>query len=98
MTPVSVRAVDEKGTLGNRVSAWGPNAVNASFSKARNMFVEQEHPTAGKVTLVGVPVKLSATPGGVNTPPPLLGENTEEIIKALGHADRIPALKESGAI
>ena len=67
-------------------------------AKARNMFVEQEHPTAGKVTLVGVPVKLSATPGGVNTPPPLLGENTEEIIKALGHADRIPALKESGAI
>src|SRR4029079_12283047 len=30
-------------------------------AKARNMFVEQEHPTAGKVTLVGVPVKLSAT-------------------------------------
>jgi crotonobetainyl-CoA:carnitine CoA-transferase CaiB-like acyl-CoA transferase len=67
-------------------------------AQARDMFVEQEHPTAGKVTVVGVPVKLSATPGGVHTPAPLLGENTEEIITALGHADRVQSLKQSGVI
>jgi crotonobetainyl-CoA:carnitine CoA-transferase CaiB-like acyl-CoA transferase len=41
---------------------------------------------------------LSATPGGVHTPAPLLGENTEEIITALGHADRVQSLKQSGVI
>jgi CoA:oxalate CoA-transferase len=65
---------------------------------AREMFVEQDHPTAGKFRVVGVPVKLSATPGGVHTPAPLLGENTEEIITALGHGDRIKSLKEAGVI
>ena len=63
---------------------------------ARDMIVEQDHPTAGKLTVVGVPVKLSSTPGGVNTPAPLLGENTDEIISALGHADRLQSLKEAG--
>jgi len=65
---------------------------------ARDMIVEQDHPTAGKLTVVGVPVKLSSTPGGVNTPAPLLGENTDEIISALGHADRLQSLKEAGVI
>jgi CoA:oxalate CoA-transferase len=65
---------------------------------ARDMIVEQDHPTAGKLTVVGVPVKLSSTPGGVNTPAPLLGENTDEILSALGHADRLQSLKEAGVI
>ena len=65
---------------------------------ARNMIVEQEHPTAGKIRVVGVPVKLSETPGGVRTPAPLIGQHTDEVIGGLGHGERLAALREQGVI
>jgi formyl-CoA transferase/CoA:oxalate CoA-transferase len=43
---------------------------------ARGMVQTVEHPTAGKVRLTGVPVRLSETPGQVRRPPPRLGEHT----------------------
>jgi crotonobetainyl-CoA:carnitine CoA-transferase CaiB-like acyl-CoA transferase len=65
---------------------------------ARNMIVQQEHPTAGSIRVVGVPVKLSDTPGSVRTPAPLLGEHTEEILASLGHGGRFESLKRSGVV
>ena len=65
---------------------------------AREMIVEQDHPTAGKIRVVGVPVKLSDTPGKVRTPAPLLGEHTEEVLKELGHGDKIEMLKQQNVI
>jgi CoA:oxalate CoA-transferase len=55
--------------------------VNDPQVKARDMIVEVEHPIAGKLKMPGVPVKLSATPGAVENPAPLLGEHTAEILK-----------------
>ena len=46
--------------------------------EARGMLVEHEHPVAGKVRMVGVPVRLSETPGAIRTPAPLLGQHTDE--------------------
>jgi crotonobetainyl-CoA:carnitine CoA-transferase CaiB-like acyl-CoA transferase len=34
---------------------------------------------------LGVPVKLSATPGAVRRPAPLLGQHTDEILTELGY-------------
>lgn len=65
---------------------------------ARDMIVEQEHPTAGKIRVVGVPVKLSETPGRVRTPAPLLGEHTAEVLGSLGYGDRLDSLKQAGVI
>lgn len=48
--------------------------------QAREMIVEVEHPTAGKMHIAGNPVKLSATPGEVITPAPLLGQHNEWIL------------------
>jgi len=59
-----------------------------------------DHPRAGKVRMVGVPVRLSETPGAVRTPSPLLGEHTEEVLRgllALG-TDEIAALRAAGVI
>jgi formyl-CoA transferase/CoA:oxalate CoA-transferase len=68
--------------------------------KARNMMVESEHPTAGKVRMVGVPIKMSATPGAVRRPAPLLGEHTDEVLRerlGLDEAE-ISRLRAAGAI
>ncbi|MCX7779482.1 MAG: CoA transferase [Negativicutes bacterium] len=61
----------------------------------RNMIVETDHPVAGKIKMAGVPVKMSATPGSVDTPAPLLGQHTEEILQELlgMTAEQVAALK-----
>lgn len=51
--------------------------------KAREALVELQHPTAGTVKMVGVPMRLSRTPGSVRTPSPLLGEHTEDILREM---------------
>jgi crotonobetainyl-CoA:carnitine CoA-transferase CaiB-like acyl-CoA transferase len=66
---------------------------------AREMLVEVDHPTAGKVKMTGIPVKLSGTPGTIETPPPLLGEHTEEILTGLGYnEEQIKILVENKVI
>jgi crotonobetainyl-CoA:carnitine CoA-transferase CaiB-like acyl-CoA transferase len=47
---------------------------------ARGMVVPLAHPTAGDIAVLGTPLKMSATPADVRTPPPLLGEHTDAIL------------------
>jgi len=66
---------------------------------ARDMIVSLEHAAAGAVKLLGVPVKLSATPGAVRTPPPTLGQHTEAVLGELGMgADAIAKLRREHVI
>ncbi len=65
----------------------------------RGMLLEVDHPTEGPVPQLGFPIKLSATPCTIRSPPPLLGEHTDEILAAAGYdAAQIAALREGGAI
>jgi CoA:oxalate CoA-transferase len=66
----------------------------------RNMLIEVDHPTAGKVRMAGIPVKFSVTPASVRMPPPLLGEHNDEILESwLGlSADSIDELKKEKVI
>lgn len=66
---------------------------------ARDMVVEQDHPTAGKVHVMGVPVKLSETPARVRTVAPLLGQHTAEILSSLGYSSQeLKGLREARVI
>lgn len=66
----------------------------------RGMVAEVPHPTIGTLRLAGIPIKYSETPGSVRLSPPLLGENTDEILTdVLGYPpDEIEALRRQGAI
>ena len=53
--------------------------------KAREMVVDVEHPAAGHVRVLGMPFKLSATPGTVRRRAPRLGEHTDEVLREAGY-------------
>lgn len=65
---------------------------------ALGMTVEMEHPAWGVIRQVGVPFELSATPATIRTPPPLLGEGTDEILEGLGYAAHEIASMRAAAI
>jgi alpha-methylacyl-CoA racemase len=74
-------------------------ALDSELVRAREMVVELDQPgAAAPVRLLGVPVKLSRTPGAPAGPGPALGEHTHEVLSALGYSEEeIAALLESGA-
>jgi len=53
--------------------------------EAREMLVDVEQPgSATPVKLAGTPIKMTETPGGIHSRPPLLGEHTSDILTGLG--------------
>lgn len=64
------------------------------------MITEVEHPDCGPIKLVNTPIKYSEATPGVRTPPPTLGQHTDEILGSMldyGEAD-IAKLKEQGVV
>ena len=83
----------------------GPiNTLDKTFSmsqvQAREMLIEMDHPTIGKLPLVGSPLKFGDTKVEYRIPPPRLGENTAEILKeVLGFtSSKVDDLKSHGVI
>jgi crotonobetainyl-CoA:carnitine CoA-transferase CaiB-like acyl-CoA transferase len=103
---VAARTVEEAGAaLTDAGIPWGkvatiPEVVESPQIAAREMLVEVEHPTLGPLTLPGIPVKLSDSPGTVRKAPPLVGEDTDEVYRELlGLTDeQLAKLREDGAI
>jgi len=67
---------------------------------AREMIAMVEHATIGPMKALGIPVKLSETPGAVRTPPPTLGQHTDAVLgHDLGYSnDAIAALRRQQVI
>jgi crotonobetainyl-CoA:carnitine CoA-transferase CaiB-like acyl-CoA transferase len=67
---------------------------------ARRMIETVDHVSAGAVRVLGVPIKLSDTPGAVRSAPPALGQHTDRILKedAGLSAGEIETLRSSKAI
>jgi len=68
--------------------------------KANNYVVDYEHPALGNMTLLGMPIKLSATPGDPRGHAPELGEHTEVLLtETLGYSwDEVARLREENVI
>lgn len=66
---------------------------------ARDMVVHVNHPEAGRVKLVGSPIKLSRTKAKIERHPPIAGEHTSEILQQAGFSlEEISQLKENNII
>jgi crotonobetainyl-CoA:carnitine CoA-transferase CaiB-like acyl-CoA transferase len=67
---------------------------------ARDMIAAVEHAALGNVQVLGVPIKLSETPGTVRTAPPTLGQHTDQILRTdLGLSDaEIARLRQNGTV
>src|SRR4051812_37675118 len=75
-------------------------ALDSELVRAREMVVELDQPgVAEPVRQLGIPIKLSETPGSVRSPGPALGEHTREVLQSLGYAgEEIARLEEAGAV
>ena len=63
-------------------------ALAAPHAIAREMVTTVEHPTAGKVKMLGMPYRFSDTPASIRRSPPLLGQHTEAVLREeLGFSD-----------
>lgn len=64
-----------------------------------NPVIEFEHPRAGRVRLLGHPIRYGAGEPDIRGPPPAVGEHTEEILREFGHRDdEVAALRRAEVI
>jgi alpha-methylacyl-CoA racemase len=74
-------------------------ALDSDLVLAREMVVQIDQPGTGGVGLLGVPVKLSRTPGAPAGPGPALGEHTDEVLAGLGYSTgELASLRDAGAV
>jgi crotonobetainyl-CoA:carnitine CoA-transferase CaiB-like acyl-CoA transferase len=67
--------------------------------RARELVVETDHPTLGRIETLGTPVKLSDTPLRPGRPAPTLGQHTDEVLRGVGYtAEEIARLRAQGAV
>lgn len=93
-----IKVLEQEGIPCGRIRKVG-EVLESENTKARQMLVEMEDPARGKLKLLGIPVKLSDTPGDIRLMPPLLGQHTEEVLKELGYSEEdINELRSRGII
>jgi crotonobetainyl-CoA:carnitine CoA-transferase CaiB-like acyl-CoA transferase len=94
----------EKLLLDNNVPVGAINNIEQVMQhpqiKARGVMIETDHPNAGKVKQVRSPLRLPAMPPMPDTPAPLHGQHSSEILREVLQMNdaEIAALKQSGTI
>jgi crotonobetainyl-CoA:carnitine CoA-transferase CaiB-like acyl-CoA transferase len=92
-----ISTLEAEGVPCGRINSIAEVAADPQ-ALARDMVVELDHPRAGRTRALGLPVKLSRTPGKVSRPAPLLGQHTREVLSEFGFSQtEIQALVQSGA-
>ncbi|MDR1741897.1 MAG: CoA transferase, partial [Synergistaceae bacterium] len=79
----AVALLDKAGVPCAPINDISQVVADPHIAGAREMFVEIDHPVAGRTKLTGSHIKLSDTPTGLRTPSPSLGQHNEEVYGAL---------------
>ena len=67
--------------------------------QAREMVADLDPTTSGESRTIGIPVKLSETPGSIRSPSPSLGQHTDEVLSEMGYAPaEIARLRDNGIV
>jgi formyl-CoA transferase len=94
-TDAWVAALSEAGVPCGPIHDYG-QVFEDEHTQARAMEVRLEHPVEGEIRALGIPVKLSDTPGSIRHAAPLLGQHTAEVLAQAGFtAEQIEALSPS---
>lgn len=92
----------EHGELNNLLHPlyWYIYADPDKIVKARGMVQEVVHPTCGSIKLVNTPIKYFHATPGIRTPPPTLGQHTDEILRGLlrFEEEKIAELRQEGVV
>jgi crotonobetainyl-CoA:carnitine CoA-transferase CaiB-like acyl-CoA transferase len=76
-----------------------PAALDSEQTEAREVIQEVDHPAVGTVPVIEHPLNYEHAEAGFEGPPPLLGEDTEAILRELGYDDEaLASLRADGAI
>lgn len=94
-----VDLLDGKGIPVGRVRSVAEALENPQV-KGRNMLLDLDHPTVGRMRVTGNPIKMSDLEEGSAAAPPLLGQHTDEVLsgKLNMTAQQIAALRQEGVL
>jgi len=95
-TDVWMVELEERGVLCARVNSFEQAARDPQVLH-NNMIVSMEDPVAGKLKLLGNPIRLKGTPPKLEKFPPTLGQHNVEVAQQLGYSEQaIVEMMENG--
>ena len=93
-----VALLEPQGVLCTQINTYAEAAEDPQL-QANEMVVAIDHPKAGRLSVLGTPIRLYGTPATRRLPPPELGQHTVEVLRELGYtAEQIVSLQETGAL
>ncbi|WP_262058931.1 CaiB/BaiF CoA-transferase family protein [Streptomyces sp. STR69] len=97
---VAAEALQARGVPAGAVQDGRELVEHDPQLRARGFYVRKEHPVAGAFLHEGVPIRLTRTPGAVREAAPVLGADTDAVLREVAGfpAERVQRLREAGVL